>query len=245
MFDVPIFFSGLAGLITKVPVTLAVTGASAVTGFLIAMVFALIKIHKVRILYHLVNGLISFLRGTPIILQLYLVYYVIPMLFDTLAIKAGWTFRSNQIPIFVLVVFTLGLNLSSFLAEVIRSGLEAVDRGEIEAAQSLGMSDAMLFRRVVFPEAVRIFIPNFASNLIACLHGSSLAFFVTLVEITGAANILAQFNWRYLETFLGAGILYWGITISIEALSHLAERYLNRSDREVKKRPIRPLNAAA
>jgi L-cystine transport system permease protein len=239
IFDWQIFINGFISLVTKIPATMAVTGTSAVFGFLTALVFALIKEHKIRGLHRIVNGIISFLRGTPVILQLYLVYYVIPILYDVLAVKMGWSFRSNQIPIFVLVVFALGLNLSSFLAETIRSGLEAVDRGEIEAGYSLGMTGPMLFSRIVFPEAVRIFIPNFAVNLIACLHGSSLAFFVTMVEITGQANILAQFNWRYLETFLGAGLIYWIITAGIEMLSHLAERYFNRADKEVKERSVK------
>jgi His/Glu/Gln/Arg/opine family amino acid ABC transporter permease subunit len=238
MFDFPIFVRGFISLAAKVPMTLAVTGVSLVAGFILALVFALIKMYKLRVLQHIVNGLISFLRGTPVVLQLYLVYYVIPVLYDTLAAKMGWSFRASQIPVFVLVVFALGLNLSAFLSETIRSGLEAVDKGEIEAAYSLGMTGPMLFRRVIFPEAIRIFIPNFSTNLIACLHSSSLAFFVTLVEITGQANIFAQFNWRYLEVFLAAGILYWAITAAIEVLTHAAERYLNRADREIKTKKI-------
>jgi His/Glu/Gln/Arg/opine family amino acid ABC transporter permease subunit len=245
MFDWHIFLKGFASMVTKIPMTLAITGVSAVSGFFIALIFALVKINKVRVLHRIVDGFISFLRGTPVILQLYLVYYVIPIMFDTLAVKSGWSFRSTQIPIFALVVFALGFNLSSYLTETIRSGLEAVDKGEVEAALSLGMTGGALFRRVVFPEAIRIFIPNFSSNLIACLHGSSLAFYVTLVEITGEANIFAQYNWRYLETFLGAGILYWAITAGIETLTHLAERYLNRAEREIKKNPDNPANIKA
>jgi L-cystine transport system permease protein len=239
MFDVPIFLKGFVTLVSKLPVTLAITGASAVFGFVVALTFALIKMRKVRILYHLVNGLVSFLRGTPVVLQLFLAYFAIPVLFDSLAAKMEWAFRANQIPVFVLVVFALGMNLSAFLSETIRSGLEAVDKGEIEAGYSLGMTGGMVFRRVIFPEAIRIFIPNFSTNLIASLHSSSLAFFVTLVEITGQANIFAQFNWRYLEVFLGAGILYWAITILIETITHVMERYLNRADREAKKNPLK------
>jgi L-cystine transport system permease protein len=245
MFDFSIFLQGFISLIKKVPMTLAITGISAIFGFVVALLFALIKIHKVRFFYHIVTGLISFLRGTPVILQLYLGYYVIPLFYDIFAQQFGWTFRSHQIPIFVIVIFALGMNLSAFLSETIRSGLEAVDRGEIEAGYSLGMTSAMVFRRVIFPEAIRIFIPNFSTNLIVGLHSSSLAFFVTLVEITGQANIFAQFNWRYLEVFLGAGILYWAITILIETITHVVERYLNRADREVKKNPLRAQALAA
>jgi His/Glu/Gln/Arg/opine family amino acid ABC transporter permease subunit len=228
MFDVSIFLQGIISIAAKIPVTLALTGCAAVFGFIMAVIFALIKMYRVRVLYHIVNALISFLRGTPLILQLYLAYYIIPMLYDSFAASMGWSFRAAYIPVFVLVVIAMGLNLSSFLAETIRSGLEAVNKGEIEAAFSLGMTGGMVFRRVLFPEAVRIFVPNFVSNLIVCLHGSSLAWFVTLVEITGQANIFAQFNWRYLEVFLAAGLFYWGITICIEIISHLAEQRLKR-----------------
>jgi L-cystine transport system permease protein len=213
--------------------TLAVTGASTLFGFIIAVFFALVKTYKVRGLHRVVQAFTSFLRGTPVILQLYLVYYVLPMLYDVLALRMGWNFKSNQIPVFILVMTALGMNLAAYLSEAVRAGIEAVDSGEIEAAASLGMAARDIFRRVIFPGAFRVFLPNFSTNVIICLHGSSLAFFVTLVEITGEANILAQYNWRYLETFLAAGLIYWGITVCIEALTQTAELRLNRANQTV------------
>lgn len=229
VFDPQIFLFNLVGMIGKIPVTLGLTLASTVLGFFFGLLDAIIIRYKVKILKPIVVGSISFLRGTPIILQMYVIYYLLPIFYDTLAEARGWNFRSNQIPISFMVILALSLNLSAYLAETIRSGLEAVSKGEIEAAYSLGMTEGMVFHRIIFPEAIRIFIPNFSSNLINCLHGTSLAFFLSLVEITGKANILAQYNWRYLEAFLGAGLLYWGITMGIEVLTHFAEKHLNKA----------------
>jgi L-cystine transport system permease protein len=238
IFDIHIFSQGFISILSKLPITLVITLTSAIFGFVIAVLFALTKTYKVKILCPIVNGICSFLRGTPILLQLYLIYFLLPILIDIFAEFTGIPFKGKDFPVFIMVVFALGLNLSSFLSETIRSGLEAVDKGEIEAALSLGMTNGQLFREVIFPESIRIFIPNFAVNLIICLHGSSLAFYVTLVEITAQANIFAQFNWRYLEVFFGAGIIYWALTAVIELLTHLAENYLNRGERDSSQRQL-------
>lgn len=229
MFDWKYFIEVFINISGKIPITIALTISSFLFGLIIGFLLALVKIYKIKIILPLVKAMISFLRGTPVILQLYLVYYFLPAVYDGFAQKMGWSFTSDKIPIFLLVLIALGLNLSAYLAETIRSGVESVSEGEIEAAVSLGMTGGMVFKRIIFPEAMRICIPNFSTILINSLYGTSLAFYVTLVELTGQANILAQDNWKYLETFLGAGLIYWALTILIETATHFIEKFLNKS----------------
>ncbi|MDR2106489.1 MAG: amino acid ABC transporter permease [Coriobacteriales bacterium] len=228
-FDPDFFLESLAKVASKIPLTLELTLLAFSLGFVLGLIFALLKINRVPVLFHAANGLISFLRGTPVILQLYLIYYLIPVLIGNFMQALNIPFESSEIPAFALVTIALGLNMSAYLAEAIRSALEAVSKDEIQAAYSMGMTSTMVFQRIVFPEALRVGVPNFSTILIGSLHATSLAFFVTLVEVTGQANINAQENWRYLEAFFGVGVVYWVITLAIEFATHVFERRLNRS----------------
>jgi len=231
LFDMDFFFKSFSKLLDKIPLTLELTVSAFALGFLLGLAFALVRMHRLRGLSQAVSGLVAFLRGTPVLLQLYLIYYLVPSLLEGAAAQAGLTIEPGDIPPFVLVLIALGLNMSAYLSEAIRSALEAVSKGEIEAAYSIGMTGPVVFRRVILPEGLRVGTPNFSTILIGSLHATSLAFFVTLVDITGQANINAQENWRYLESFLGVGIIYWAVTILIEVGTHALERRLDRAGR--------------
>jgi His/Glu/Gln/Arg/opine family amino acid ABC transporter permease subunit len=207
-----------------VPLTLELTAGAFLAGLLLGVIIALIRFFHVRILEHIFRVYVSVIRGTPMLLQLYIVYYAIPMIVDSYCERMGWSFRAGSIPSDVIVIIALSISMSAYLSETVRSGLEAVSAGEIEAAYTLGMKPTMVIRRVILPQAFRVCLPNFATQLINVLHGSSLAFYVTLLEITGTAQILAQDNWKYLETYLSAGIIYWLLTIVIEVIAYGLEK---------------------
>lgn len=216
-------------LLGRIPLTLELTLVSFLIGTLLGAGIAVARRNKVRVLSQFLDFYVSFIRGTPLLLQIYLIYYAIPEILDAALSGAHPGYRTaDHISSVALVIIALALNMSAYLSETIRSGLNAVNRGEIEAAEALGMKPWMISFRVTIPETVRICIPNFATQLINGLHGSSLAFYVTILEIMGTAQILAQDNWKYMETYLAAGAIYWMLTIIIEILSHLLERSANR-----------------
>lgn len=211
-----------------VPTTLGLTAASYVIGLFFAFLIAFAIYYQVPVLQKIFKAYISIIRGTPLMLQLYIVYYAIPMAIDSFCENVGLSFRSASISTTSIVIAALVIHNSAYLAETVRSGLIAMNKGEVEAAYMLGMPTGMVIRRVILPQISRICFPNFASQLISVMHGTSLAFYVTILEVTGTAQILAQDNWKYFETYLAAGLIYWILTILIEVVVHFIERKTNK-----------------
>ena len=219
-----------------IPLTLYLALWSFFFGLLIALVIAILRYKKVLILDKIAEFYVSFIRGTPVILQLYLVYYIIPAIVDNFMIKHGFSFRMNQVEIKKLVVLTLSINMSAYLAETIRGGLNSLGRSEIEAAMSIGMTGGQVLRRIIIPQVLVISIPNFSSHLIGIIQATSLAFYVTLVEITGTARIMAMDNWNYYEAYLATGLIYWLLTISVEIITFIIEKIVAKRGYSLKTR---------
>lgn len=133
---------------------------------------------------------------------------------------------------FVIIAFSL--NVAAFLSETIRSGIMSVNKGEIEAAYSVGMTTFKVFKRIILPQALVTSIPNFCNTSIGLLHGTALAFYISVIEMTGEANISAENNWKYFEAYVAAAIIYWGVSIVFEqvarGLEHYATRHLRTSN---------------
>ena len=221
--------------VQAIPLTLYLTLGAFLIGMIIAVVIALIRYKEVPVFDKIFQFYVSFIRGTPVMLQLYIVYYMIPMALDSILEKTNLSFRTNQIEIKVLVLIALTLNVSAYLSEIIRGGLVSLGKGEIEAAYSIGMTQAMVIRRVIIPQVFVLCIPNFSANLISVLQASSLAYFVSLQEVTGTAKIMASNNWKYFEAFVATGIIYWLLTVIIELITYELERIAERKGYQLKK----------
>lgn len=211
-------------LLKVVPLTLFMTFAPIAIGFIIGSIIALIRIQRIPILNEIVTFYVSFFRGTPIILHIMIVYVGIPLFLYYMQENYGWTIDINEIPAAAIAIFALSLTASAYLAEIIRSGILGVSKGQIEAAQSIGMTPWQSMRRIILPQAIAKTIPNFVSLTIGFLHATSISFLISVVEITGLGKILASVNLKFLEAYIAAGILYWLITICIEWLGAILER---------------------
>lgn len=117
------------------------------------------------------------------------------------------------------------------MSEVIRAGLLAVNRGQLEAAYSIGMTTPQALRRIVFPQALGASLPNLSNSVIGMLHGSTLAFAVSVVEINAKAQIVASTNWKFFEAYLAAAVIFWGLTLLIERLTAVIEKRINMYNR--------------
>ncbi|MDO4623083.1 MAG: amino acid ABC transporter permease [Eubacteriales bacterium] len=231
IFDLKFFAESFWAIFCAIPKSLYLTVCGFALGLVLAFLFAVCIRANVPVLKQIVQFLISVMRGTPTILQIYIAYYVIPIIIVDIAGLFGKTMEQSDIPVALLVIFALGFNRAGYLAETIRSGLAAVSKAELEAAHSIGLSTLQTLRFVILPQTIRICLPNFSTNLINILHASSLAFYVTLIEMTGTANLMAEDNWKYFESFVAVGLLYWAITALIEVLTHLLENRLSRHEK--------------
>ncbi|MFF2091077.1 amino acid ABC transporter permease [Paenibacillus sp. NPDC058174] len=223
--------TALLSLFKALPNTLYITAVSVLVGFLIGTAVALIRIYRVPVLHPIASGYVMFVRGTPMLMHLLLIYFGLPMLIDSIAGALGWGFRSTAIPLIGFVYISFSITAGAYMSEVVRAGITAVNRGQLEAAFSIGMTTPQALRRIVMPQALAVSLPNLSNNLIGMLHGSTLAFTVSVVEINAQAQIVAASNWKFLEAYIAAALLFWGMTILIERGTALLERRINNYNR--------------
>ena len=133
----------------------------------------------------------------------------------------------NGIPPIIFAIVALGLNQSAFDSETIRAAIQSVEKGQVEAAKSLGMNGLQIFFRVLLPQAVTVAIPSLGNSLIGLVKGTSLAFTCSVVEITAQGKILAGNSYRYFEVYCSLAIIYWVITIFIERLFTYIEKKMS------------------
>jgi L-cystine transport system permease protein len=229
--DIPFIWVAFKEIIKALPITLILTIVPLLAGFLIGIGVALVRIYQIKYLYRIANGYVSFFRGTPIIMHIMVIYFGFPLLLDQLSIRFDLGIQTNKIPIILFVLIALTLAAGSYLSEIIRSGIISVSNGQMEAAYSVGMTKFQAMIRIILPQALAQSIPNFTNIFVGFLHTSSIAFLVSQKEVTGAANIVASVNLKFLEAFIAAGIIYWGITILVEGISFLLEKKVTAYNR--------------
>ncbi|RNB87084.1 amino acid ABC transporter permease [Brevibacillus fluminis] len=222
--DVAFIISSFFEILKALPLTLVITIVPLIVGFFIGIGTALIRIYKVRYLYRLADFYVSFLRGTPIILHVFIIYLGLPMLIDHLSATFGWGFKSTSIPILLFVLTAFSLTAGAYMSEIIRSGILSVNRGQIEAAYSVGMSTTQSLYRIVMPQAIGVILPNLCNLFIGFLHTSTFAFMVSQMELLGKANVVASVSLKFLEAFIAAALIYWGMTVIAEWLTAFLEK---------------------
>lgn len=203
------------------------TAISALIGLTLGFAIALVKIRKTPIVTQLFNVFVSFMRGTPQLVQLFLAFYGFPLVVRWLNAKMGWGIDVNGIPALLYVFVALGLNEAAYNSETFRAAILSVNKIEIEAAKSIGLTNGQTMRRIILPSALIVAIPNLGNSLISLLKGTSLAFTVTVIDIMGQARIIAGSNLRFFEAYIAVAVIYWIICIIIEQLVHRLERRMN------------------
>ena len=230
LFDVSLVFTSIPELLKKLPITLELALCAMLLGLALGLVMAIVKMEKIKILTQITNLLISLLRGTPVIVQLYVAFFGIPMFFQAINQKFGTDLAVAKIPGFAYAMVALGLNQAGFMAEIIRSALQSVDNGQIEAVHALGMTYAQALRRIILPEAIEVALPTLGNSLISIIKGTSLAFTCAVVEITAQGQIIGGKTYRFFEVYVSLAIIYWVITLIIEQLIRVIENKIRIPD---------------
>ena len=200
------YMLGLVPVILRyVPLTLGMAIAAMVMALVLASVLAVIRVLKVPVVDAVVGVFISFFRGTPLLVQLFLFYYGLPQIVSALTQINGVT----------AAIMGLTLHFSAYMAESIRGAITGVDRSQWEAAASVGMTRLQAMRRIVLPQAARVAAPTLLNYFIDMIKSTSLAFTLGVTEMMGAAQKEAAGSFRYFEAFLVVAIVYWVI---VEAL---------------------------
>ncbi|KPY29978.1 ABC transporter permease [Pseudomonas syringae] len=206
----------LGGLLT----TLKLLAISLAFGLLAALPLGLMRVSKNSWVNMPAWLYTSVIRGTPMLVQLFLIYYGLAQ-FDAVRESFLWPWLSSA-TFCACLAFTI--NTSAYTAEIIAGSLKATPAGEIEAARAMGMSKAKMYRRILLPSALRRALPQYSNEVIMMLQTTSLASIVTLIDITGAARTVnAQFYLPF-EAYITAGVFYLGLTFILVRLFKIAER---------------------
>jgi polar amino acid transport system permease protein len=230
LFNAALVFTQIPRVLEALPVTLGLTLLSLICGLIIGLGVAVIKIGKIPVLRELSRFYVSVTRGTPVIVQLYLTYFGIPLILKYINYYNGTSFNINAVPPIVFAMVALSLNQGAYSSETIRAAILSVDKGQIEAAHSLGMTTAQLLRRIVIPQAFIVALPSLGNSLIALLKETSLAFVCSVVDITARGKILAGASYRFFESYCSVAIIYWVLTLMVEQAVRYAERRLRIPD---------------
>jgi octopine/nopaline transport system permease protein len=208
-------------LIGGVPLTLQLAFSSVALGLCLAVLLALMMRGRWRPLAWIAESFVFVFRGTPLLVQVFLIYYGLgqfrPVLDD---LGIWWFFRSP----YYCALLALTLNTAAYGAEIVRGGLQSVPPGQIEAARAFGMSGLTLYRRIVAPIALRQALPAYGNEIILMVKATSLASTITLMELTGLAHKLVSETFRAFEVFFVAGAIYLAINFAVSRVIGLAER---------------------
>lgn len=204
--------------------TLEITLVSVIFGLMLAIPLALARLSKNLLLSWPAYGFVFYFRGTPLLVQLFLIYYGSGQFRDTLESAGLWTYFRNA---WFCAALTLTLNTAAYSAEIFRGAIQAVPRGEIEAGKAFGMSGWLLFRRIIMPKAFRIALPAYGNEVVFLLQATSLASAITVVELTGAADLIRSKTFAVYEMYLTAAALYLILTYILVYGFRLLEKRLH------------------
>jgi arginine/ornithine transport system permease protein len=220
--NIGIYFLGLKNTLILVSVSLSI-------GLVFAVPLAVLRTSKNILISGPINAYTYFFRGTPLLVQMFLIYYGMGQ-FETIKASFLWPFFREA---YFCALFAFTLNTCAYTIEIIRGAIENTPHGEVEAAKAAGMSLYLRFTRIILPSAFRRALPTYGNEIIFMLHGSSLASVITIIDITGAARIINSRYYTPYEAFITAGVFYLTITfILVWLLKKLEYRWLAHLRRE-------------
>lgn len=230
-FDIEYLWTALPVLLPYLWITLFVAALSVLFGSILGLFIAMAKLSKNKALRFLANGYTTIIRCTPSIVLLFLVYYGIPAFFENVLFI---DIQSIHTGVFVVITFTL--QFASMMSEVIRSSYEAIDKGQYEAAVSVGLTPFQAYARIIFPQAFVIALPNIGNGLIAVLQEGALAYTIGFIDIVGKANLIIANNYgtHTLEIFLALAIIYWILSFVIEKGFTVLEKIFSKGQSSYK-----------
>lgn len=203
--SIPALFGGLG-------LTVQITALALILGFVAAVPLAMLRVSKNPILWTPVYGYIFFFRGTPLLVQIFLIYYGSGQFRPLLQDIGAWTMFREA---YFCALLTLTLNTAAYTAEIFRGAIQAVPHGEVEAARACGMSRWLLYRRIVLPKALRLALPAYSNEVVFLFQSTSLVSIITLMDLTGVARVIVARTFDVYEIYITAGLMYLVITYGV------------------------------
>jgi His/Glu/Gln/Arg/opine family amino acid ABC transporter permease subunit len=235
IFDPGYMLSTVPQILPYLPLTLGLALLSAGLGLVIGFLVALVRYFHVRFLSVLCKIYVSFIRGTPMLVQLFLVYYGTPILLEGINTQWGTAFNVNGIPRLVFAAFAFSMNCGAYMSETIRSAMLSVDAGQLEACYSVNMTTRQAMMRIILPQAFTVALPPLGNSLISMVKETSLAFSISVVDMMAQAKLVGSRSFRFFEIYVVVSFLYWGVCIFIEQALSFIEKRMRRYERRLAK----------
>ncbi|HHV64865.1 MAG TPA: amino acid ABC transporter permease [Peptococcaceae bacterium] len=208
-------------LLRGAKITIQFTVVSVFLGSILGLFFALGRMSRIPILKYFCVGYIDFFRGTPLLVQILLIYVGVPHLF-------GFTMPDNYQ--YIAGYIALSLNCAAYTAEIFRSGIQSIDPGQMEAARSLGMTQYQAMRYIILPQAFKVVVPPLGNEFIAMLKDSSLLAFIAIEDLLYSGKIIVGRTFQPMPIYLTVALIYLFMTMALSLLVNYTERRLGKSD---------------
>lgn len=208
-------------LISTLPISLSIIVTSSILGLMLSIVITALRIKRIKFLSPILEAYISFMRSIPILLLLFLVYYGLPVFFSLLNLNM------NDLSAIVSAMITLIIFNGAYLSEILRPAYLAVEKGQHEAADSLGYTPFTKLRKFIIPQMAPIALPGLGNAVIYLIHDTSLVFTIGIVDIMGKANLIManSYGENKVEVFLTIAIIYWMVCLLSDRLIKLCENH--------------------
>lgn len=208
-FDVSVLIKSFFELVRALPVTLTVGVLAMALGFMLGTLVSVYRYMHHGVINYALAGYVSFFRGTPLMIQLFLFFFggpqIIPMFGKLSAFQAS--------------VLIMGINAGAYVAESLRAALHSIDRLQNDAGLSIGLTGFQTMRHILLPQALRVALPTLGNTFVGVIQGTALTFMLGLNDLMGLAKMRAASNYRFFEVYLAVGIMYWLITFSLAKLN--------------------------
>lgn len=217
-FDFQYMLSLIPELLSYLPIVLYMGTVAFLLSIVLGLVFAIIIRNKVIVVYQVLQVIVSYLRGVPTLIQIFILYFGIPQIFPSFSSMGAVT----------AVIIALSLRNSAYLSEVFRSAFLAVDKGQYEACLSVNMTKWQAMRTVILPQVIRISIPPSGNYYIMIIKETSLAFTIGVTDMLAKAKLEAAVTYKFLEAFLAVGLIYWVVTLVFAYLQSKLENVVEK-----------------
>ncbi|HLS61003.1 MAG TPA: amino acid ABC transporter permease [Virgibacillus sp.] len=227
-FDLTHLIQGFPQLLAFLGITLMVTALAVIFGTALGLIIMVFKLSESRLLRFLGNLYTTLMRCTPSIVLLFLVYYGVPAIAESLNIYL------HDVHSGVFVVLTFTIQFAAIMSEVLRSAYLSVDKQQYEAGVSVGLTSIQTYIRIIIPQAVIVALPNFANALLELLKEGSLAYTIGFIDMMGKANLIVEsnFNAHALEIYLALSLIYWSLSLIIEYIFSKVEQRFSKKQRQ-------------
>jgi arginine/ornithine transport system permease protein len=223
-----IVIESLPRLMSGTWVTVQITALSVVIGLCLAVPLALMRVARSRLLSVPSYVFCFYFRGTPLLVQIFLIYYGSGQFVDFLDTLGLWQFFKQA---YFCAVLALTLNTAAYTAEILRGAIEAVPWGEVEAARACGMNTRVMFRRIILPKAFRLAWPAYTNEVVFLLQATSLVSIITVMDLTGVTRVISARSFAFYEMFIAAALIYlvmvYGVLFVFRRIEHRISAHMS------------------